>query len=138
MSAFQVEEKILYNVITLIHKTYGGGKHYLKNQELKQLAHQNVKKLFSKLSKLNNLSLKERYDHSSKDMISNLTFNIDDHIKASHESDFQLIKSTQCFLYQSCEGKASKTSLHTSVEYMCGEYALSTLSKNTEYQKAIW
>jgi hypothetical protein len=138
MSAYQVEEKCLYNVIALVHKCYGGGEHYLKNQELKQLAKQDPKLLFKKLSNLNNLSLKERYDHSSKDMISKLTFSTTEFGHALSLDYIQLIKSTRCFLYQSCEGKASKTSIFKSIDQMCCEYALSYIASRPEYQKADW
>jgi hypothetical protein len=137
MSAFKVNAETLYDVIHLIAKTYGGGQHYEKNQLIKALSKNNPKKLFNQLAKLNDFSLLERYGEDGNDWIKDFKFEYLDFIN-NHSNNYQLLKSTSCYLYQSCEGKADKRPLFRCVESMRDEFALHILSRLPQYEQAKW
>ena len=61
MSAYQVNEKCLYEVMSLINKVYGSGEHYEENQKIKDTCRNKPEVFFNWLSKLNNWSLVQRY-----------------------------------------------------------------------------
>ena len=63
MSAYQVDENTIYDVIHLIRKSYGSGPHYEEKQELKKMVECAPFKLFDDLVKLNIYSLKNRYGY---------------------------------------------------------------------------
>jgi len=74
MSAYQVDENTIYDVIHLIRKSYGCGPHYEEKQELKKMVECAPFKLFDDLVKLNIYSLKNRYSDYKK-MIRPMKFN---------------------------------------------------------------
>jgi hypothetical protein len=53
-------------------------------------------------------------------------------------TDFQFFKSTQCFTYQSCEGKAGNKKLYKLVHALELEFAAQLMSQVPQYQNASW
>ena len=53
-------------------------------------------------------------------------------------TDFQFFKSTQCFTYQSCEGKAGSKKLYKLVHAFELEFAAQLMSQVPQYQNASW
>ena len=107
MSAYQVSENCLYNVLTLIAKSGGYGEHYHKAQPVIKMAKDTPAKLFDHLARLNIYALTERYDSRMADMISELKFNEQAYTKAQmYQNKYQLLKSLSCYNYQCSEGHA--------------------------------
>jgi hypothetical protein len=53
-------------------------------------------------------------------------------------NDFQNLKSLKCFLYQSCEGNASKTDLYKLLNKISKDIAFNIINNIEEYKKAKW
>ena len=138
MSAYQVDENTIYDVIHLIRKSYGCGPHYEEKQELKKMVECAPFKLFDDLVKLNIYSLKNRYSDYKK-MIRPMKFNWTAYSRRINmATDFQFFKSTQCFTYQSCEGKAGSKKLYKLVHAFEQEFATQLMSQIPQYQSASW
>lgn len=138
MSAYQVDENTIYDVIHLIRKSYGSGPHYEEKQELKKMVECAPFKLFDDLVKLNIYSLKNRY-RDYKKMIRPMKFNWTAYgRRINMATDFQFFKSTQCFTYQSCEGKAGSKKLYKLVHAFEQEFATQLVDRMPEYQNASW
>ena len=138
MSAYQVDENTIYDVIHLIRKSYGSGPHYEEKQELKKMSECAPFKLFDDLVKLNIYSLKNIYS-DYKSMIIPMKFNWTAFSRRINmANDFQFFKSTQCFTYQSCEGKAGSKKLYKLVHSFEQEFATKLVDRMPEYQQASW
>ena len=138
MSAYQVDENTIYDVLHLIRKSYGSGPYYEEKQEMKLMVVNRPFKLFDDLVKLNIFSLKNRYSDYKK-MIRPMKFNWTAYSRRINmATDFQFFKSTQCFTYQSCEGKAGNKKLYKLVQAFELEFAAQLMSQVPQYQNASW
>jgi hypothetical protein len=138
MSAYQVDENTIYDVLHLIRKSYGSGPYYEEKQEMKLMVVNRPFTLFDNLVKLNIYSLKNRYSDYKK-MIRPMKFNWTAYgRRINMANDFQFFKSTQCFTYQSCEGKAGNKKLYKLVHAFEQEFATQLVDKMPEYQQASW
>ena len=139
MSAYQVNESCLYNVLTLIAKSGGYGEHYDKAEPIIKMAKDKPAKLFDQLSKLNIYALTERYDSRMADMISELKFNEQSYIKAQmYQNKYQLLKSLSCYNYQCSEGNATNEALHKVCEGIFNEQSYNIVDSLPEYEQAKW
>lgn len=142
MSAFQVTDKCLYEVMCLINKVYGSGEHYKENQKIKDTCRNQPEVFFNQLSKLNNWSLVERYPDlkdKPEGMIRPLKYNEQEYLKVKTEGNFiQWFKSGQSYTYQSCEGDAGKSQLYKSIDFMTNEMAGEIVYTLPKYASANW
>ena len=139
MSAYQVNEGCLYNVLTLIAKSGGYGEHYDKAKDIIQMAKDKPAKLFDQLARLNIYALTERYDSRMADMVSELKYNEQAYTKAQmYQNKYQLLKSLSCYNYQCSEGNAIKEDLHKVCESISHEQAYIIVSDLKQYQDAKW
>jgi hypothetical protein len=142
MSAYQVTSKCLYEVMNLINKVYGSGEHYKENQKIKETCINNPELFFNQLSKLNNLSLVERYPDlkdKPEGMIIPLKYNEQEFLKVKTDNDFmQWYKSGQSYTYQSCEGEAGNSQLYRSIDFMVHEMSGVIVSNLKTYETARW
>ena len=123
MSAFQVNEECLYNVLALIAKSGGYGEYYDKAREVVQMAKDRPAKLFDQLAKLNIYALTERYDSRMADMVSELKYNDQAYTKARmYQNKYKLLKSLSCYNYQCSEGNATNENLHKVCEGIFNEH----------------
>ena len=139
MSAYQVSENCLYNVLTLIAKSGGYGEHYHKAQPVIKMAKDKPAKLFDHLARLNIYALTERYDSRMADMVSELRFNEQAYTKAQmYQNKYQLLKSLSCYNYQCSEGNATNEDLHKVCEGIFNEHCHDIVMRLPEYEQAKW
>ena len=138
MSAYQVNEACLYNVINLVSKCGSYGEYYKELPDLIKLAKEKPAGLFDKLVRLNRFSLVERYGKNNG-LEFKVKFNDQDHIKSVMKSNqYQQLKSLECFLYQSCEGTAQDLDLYKYLESLKAQFMSLIISKLPEYEQASW
>ncbi len=138
MSAYQVDYETIGRVLKAISKAGCYGSRYKKIEKLKQQYEKNAGIVFDQLLELNRLSLKERYEDAES-----MFFEVDRSkavwfSKQLGHNDYQLLKSLNCFLYQSCEGNANKTDLYKTIDCIANNYSSYLVTKSTEYQNATW
>ena len=138
MSAFQVNEACLYDVINLVSKCGSYGEYYKELPDLIKLAKEKPAGLFDKLVKLNRFSLVERYGKNNG-LEFKVKFDNQGLIKSVMKSNqYQQLKSLECFLYQSCEGEAEKTDLFKYLESLKNQFMSNIIDKLPEYKQASW
>tara|TARA_Y100000034_G_scaffold110274_1_gene142301 strand:+ start:960 stop:1388 length:429 start_codon:yes stop_codon:yes gene_type:complete len=139
MSAYQVEYKCLGRILKAISKVGVYGPRFKQIQKLKDQYNKNAGKVFDQLLNLNRFSLAERYPEDSKE----LHFEVDRSkavwlSRQLGHNDYQLLKSLNCYLYQSCEGDASKSNLYKTLREISNSFAHDLASKNRSYDEAEW
>ena len=139
MSAYQVEYKCLGRILKAISKVGVYGPRFKQIQKLKDQYNKNAGKVFDQLLNLNRFSLAERYPERSKE----LHFEVDRSkavwlSRQLGHNDYQLLKSLNCYLYQSCEGDASKSNLYKTLREISNSFAHDLASKNRSYDEAEW
>jgi len=138
MSAYQVNETVLYNVINLVSKCGSYGQYYKELPALIKEAKEKPAGLFDKLVKLNRFSLVERYGKNNG-LEFEVKFNDQLLIKSVMKSNqYQQLKSLECFLYQSCEGDAEKTDLYKYLDSLKNQFMGNIIGKLPEYEQARW
>ena len=138
MSAFQVNEACLYDVINLVSKCGSYGEYYKELPDLIKLAKEKPAGLFDKLVKLNRFSLVERYGKNNG-LEFKVKFDNQGLIKSVMKSNqYQQLKSLECFLYQSCEGNAQHTDLYKYLESLKAQFMSLIISELPEYEQASW
>ena len=139
MSAYQVNEECLYNVLTIISNSYGFGEHYDKAIEVIKMAKDKPAELFDQLARLNIYALTERYNSRMADMVSELNFNEQAYTKAQmYQNKYQLLKSLSCYNYQCSEGNATNEDLHKVCEGIFSEHCHDIVMRLPEYEQAKW
>jgi len=138
MSAYQVDFETIGRVLKAISKSGCYGPRYKQIKKLKEQYNKNAGIVFDKLLKLNRYSLSERYEDAKQ-----MFFNVDRSksvwfSRQMGHNDYQVLKSLNCFLYQSCEGRANKTDLYKTIDCIANNYANDLVSKSIEYQNAKW
>ena len=139
MSAYQVEYKCLGRVLKAISKVGVHGPRFKQIQKLKDQYNKNAGKVFDQLLSLNRFSLAERYPEDNKE----LHFEVDRSkavwlSRQLGHNDYQLLKSLNCYLYQSCEGDASKSNLFKTIVEIGNNFAHNLSSNHRSYDEAEW
>ena len=138
MSAFQVNEACLYNVINLVSKCGSYGEYYKELPALIGQAKDKPEDLFNRLVKLNRFSLVERYGKNNG-LEFEVKFKQSSYVKSMMQSNqYQQLKSLVCFLYQSCEGKAENIKLYKYLRSLEHQYTFSIVNRLPEYERASW
>lgn len=99
--------------------------------------------IFKALAELNIRSLKERYGDDVDDLIGDVDF--------IHECDiwepkvygikpwhYQVLKSLDCYLYQSCEGKCYEEPLYKALEQLRDKWGCYIAENQPGYELAEW
>ena len=138
MSAYQVDYETIGRVLKAISKAGCYGSRYKQIEKLKQQYEKNAGIVFDQLLELNRLSLKGRYEDAKS-----MFFEVDRSkavwlSRQLGHNDYQLLKSLNCFLYQSCEGNANKTDLYKTIDCIANNYSSDLVTKSTEYHNATW
>jgi len=139
MSAYQVEYKCLGRVLKAISKVGEYGPRFKQIRKLKDQYNENAGKVFDQLLNLNRFSLAERYPEDSKE----LHFEVDRSkavwlSRQLGHNDYQLLKSLNCYLYQSCEGDANKNNLYKTIVAISNSFAHDLASNHRSYDEAEW
>tara|TARA_R100000789_G_scaffold82297_1_gene77702 strand:+ start:313 stop:735 length:423 start_codon:yes stop_codon:yes gene_type:complete len=140
MSAYIVDNRVLFDVIMAIKSVYGGGSRYNSLQALKDKATKKPRSLFDDLVQLNEHSIIERY---GKDHGMNGNHNIwnDNGFDVSNSgvvNKHQLLKSLDCYMYQCCEGDSMEDDLYVDLEHIKGQLARDIVRDAPQYEKAKW
>ena len=100
--------------------------------------------IFKALADLNVKSLKERYGNDVDDMIGEVDFirgcdiwepSVYGVIKPWH---YQVLKSLDCYLYQSCEGKCYEDPLYKALEKLRDKWGCHIAQHRPGYELADW
>ncbi len=140
MSAYLVENETIGRVMRAIEKSGRHGREYLLIDELKNELQKNPMKVFFRLFDLNIKSLQQRYE-DQKDIVPTA----EDYKQAKKvfnqpfgTSDYQLLKSLKCYLYQSCEGNCTKDDLYKAVDCVSENISSDIISQIPQYNEAKW
>ena len=140
MSAYLVENETLGRVMKAIEKSGRHGREYLLIDELKNELQSNPMKVFFRLHDLNVKSLQQRYE--DQEYITPSQKDYKEAFKVFNQpfgtSDYQLLKSLKCYLYQSCEGNCNKDELYKAVDCVADNISSDIISKIPEYNEAEW
>ena len=80
---------------------------------------------------LNEKSVNERYSATDAAPVYSFSY-------AAHTNAMQALKSIQCWLYQSCEGKCDESELYQAFERIQHRIAMEIIRSMPEYEKALW
>ena len=136
MSAYIVNKDNLYTVITAITKI----EDYKSDlKKIKERAISNPRRLFTELNLLNKYSVSERYENEQFNNCLSYIFNDKEYDEARKQfNNYQGVKSLQCYLYQSCEGKAAKTGLYKVLNEVVKDIHYDIVTNTPQYQEAVW
>jgi hypothetical protein len=138
MSAYQVDYETIGRVLKAISKSGCYGPKFKEIEKLKEQYNKNAGVVFDQLLNLNRLSLKQRYEDAESMFFEvNRSKAVWFSRQLGHD-DYQLLKSLNCFLYQSCEGKASKTKLYKTIDAISNNFAHTLVAKTNGYNNAKW
>lgn len=149
MSAFMMSNETLSMLAEIIHRYHEsggeefgvwfptelfielGGKAYYKETTFKALADLNVQ------------SLKERYGDDVDDMIGEVDFISgcdiwEPDVRGIKPWHYQVLKSLDCYLYQSCEGKCYQDPLYKALEKLRDKWGCYIAEKQPGYELADW
>lgn len=150
MSAFMMSNETLSMLAELIHRYYDSkGEDFsiwFPTElviELGDLVY-HKELIFVTLAKLNAQSLEERYGDDVDDMIGDVDFvsGCDiweptpyGMIKPWH---YQVLKSLDCYLYQSCDGKCYELPLYKAIEKLRDKWGCYIAQQQYDYELAEW
>lgn len=142
MSCFIVGDVTINRFLTHIYyNVFYGHEHYFSHirRQFEQLGFKlnndkELKRLGDELFKLNYDSFNYNYSHHEK----KAKYKGDFELKTVNENIFQVLKSLQCFLYQSCEGDCDQTELYKLLRDYEKAITWSIIDKNEKYTEAEW
>lgn len=106
--------------------------------------------VFSKLAELNVESLRRRYPEYYHEMIEDVeyirgcdifehdVYDIENGVKFMKPWHYQVLKSFDCYLYQSCEGNCYKLPLYKAIEALHDKWGYYIANNQPEYEEADW
>lgn len=106
--------------------------------------------VFQSLAALNIESLSRRYPENYKDMLGNVHYiprndvfehdvwDIENGVKFMKGWHYQILKSFDCYLYQSCEGNCYKLPLYKAIEALRDKWGYYIATNQPEYEEAKW
>jgi hypothetical protein len=137
MSSSMVSKECMDNIVSGLYSNRDLKMRYPRLYEEQKLEKESdYRKLAKKLFELNLFALNERYPNepetSSYKKIPEFKMTF------KHVSDFQLLKSVQCLMYQCSEGKVIKEELYQWIFYLGYCVANLIIERMEEYKKAVW
>lgn len=99
--------------------------------------------IFKALAELNIESLKERYGDTAEELYDEVDFirgcDIwEPEVYGIKPWHYQVLKSLDCYLYQSCEGKCYSTPLYKALEKLRDKWGCYIAEKHPGYELAEW
>lgn len=156
MSAFMMSNEtlsILANFIARYYRTNGDAFNFYFPEELKKelgpLAFDG-EMVFHKLAHLNVESLTRRYPDYYKEMIEDIEYipgadiwqhevnDIENGVRFMMGWHYQILKSFDCYLYQSCEGNCYKLPLYKAIEALRDKWGAYIAQNQPQYEEAKW
>ena len=138
MSAYQVNEKVLGDVLKAVKLAGIHGREYKGVENYKNRAKEDTKSFVQDLINWNRYSLKQRYPNDAEEMYFDI--NIDMVIAKANSlmngSDkAQLLKSMECYSYQSCEGDSVKKGWYRILDSIKDQVAYELAHQHPMYTK---
>jgi len=138
MSAYACGDETIGRVLKAISLAGAYGEYYDEIQQLKDEYKNSPETLCTKLVKLNQYSLKEKYDEPYS-----LFIQIDVQkavwlSKRLGHNQYQLLKSLSCYLYQSCEGNAGQHDLYRTLKAIRDNISYDLICEQEQYKQAKW
>lgn len=106
--------------------------------------------VFLRLAKLNVESLRRRYPDSYEEMVGDIeyipgcdifehdVYDIENGVKFMKSWHYQVLKSFDCYLYQSCEGNCYKLPLYKAIQALRDKWGGYIAENQPEYEEAKW
>lgn len=106
--------------------------------------------VFVRLARLNVESLNRRYPDYYKEMIEdveyipgcdiweNEVYDIENGVKFMKDWHYQILKSLDCYLYQSCEGNCYKLPLYKAIQSLRDKWGAYIAQNQPQYELAKW
>jgi len=144
MSAYVVDDITINRVVGWIFHKAMGENHDYTIQSLKELGYIldtpiGCKRLAEDMFTLNCDSIEQRYGEGSAKDFRELDFKYRQVSFAETDKIHQVLKSLQCFIYQSCEGDNPKNSLlFNALEKLSDRICYNIATSATQYDKAEW
>jgi len=140
MSAYQVDERVLADVLKAVNLAGRHGREYKGVEQFKDKAKDDAKSFVQDLINWNRYSLKQRYSNAET-----LYFdiNIDKVIAQANalmngSNKGQLLKSMECYSYQSCEGDSTKKDWYKILDSIKDQVAYELAHEHSLYTVAKW
>ena len=140
MSAYQVDERVLADVLKAVNLAGRHGREYKGVEQFKDKAKDDAKSFVQDLINWNRYSLKQRYSNAET-----LYFdiNIDKVIAQANalmngSNKGQLLKSMECYSYQSCEGDSTKKDWYKILDSIKDQIAYELAHQHPMYAEARW
>lgn len=156
MSAFMMSNEtlsMLAEFISRYYKTSGDAFSFYFPEELGRelgpIAF-NAEMVFHKLADLNVKSLRRRYPEFYTEMTENIeympgndiwrndVYDIENGVYFMQEWHYQILKSFDCYLYQSCEGGCYQLPLYKAIQALRDKWGGYIASNNPMYELAKW
>lgn len=106
--------------------------------------------VFHKLADLNVESLRRRYPEFYTEMTGDIeyipgcdiwrvdVYDIENGVKFMRQWHYQILKSFDCYLYQSCEGNCYKLPLYKAIQSLRDKWGAYIAENQPEYENAEW
>ena len=141
MSAYQVDERVLADVLKAVNLAGRHGREYKGVEQFKDRAKDDAKSFVQDLINWNRYSLKQRYPDDAEE----LYFDINTEKVIAQANSLmnsndkgQLLKSMECYMYQSCEGDSSKKGWYKILDSIKDQVAYELAHEHSLYTVAKW
>lgn len=156
MSAFMMSNETLSYLANFIARYYGTDgdafSFYFPDELAKELGPMAFRpeNVFEALAELNVESLKRRYPDFYEEMIEgikyipgcdiwrNEVYDIENGVKFMTDWHYQILKSFDCYLYQSCEGNCYKLPLYKAIQSLRDKWGAYIAQNQPAYELANW
>ena len=141
MSAYQVDEKVLGDVLKAVKLAGIHGREYKGVENYKNRIESDAKSFVQDLINWNRYSLKQRYPDDAEELYFDI--NIDKVIAQANaimngSNKAQLLKSMECYSYQSCEGDSTKKGWYKILDSIKDQVAYELAHQHPMYAEARW
>ena len=156
MSAFMMSNKTLSMLASFIARYYANeGRDFSfyfpeeLEEQLGPLASE-PEIVFFRLAELNIESLRRRYPDFYQEMVGDVeyipgcdifehdVYDIENGVKFMKHWHYQVLKSFNCYLYQSCEGNCYKLPLYKAIQSLADKWGGYIAENQPEYEEADW
>ena len=140
MSAYQVDERVLGDVMKAVKLAGIHGREYKGVEKHKMGATETPNFYAKQLLKWNRYSLEQRYLDDAKELFFEVNFDkIVTHSKSIiNNNKAQMLKSFECYMYQTCEGDSTKKSWYKVLDSIKDQLAYELAHQHPMYANAKW
>ena len=141
MSAYQVDERVLGDVMKAVKLAGIHGREYKGVEKHKMGATETPNFYAQQLLKWNRYSLEQRYPDDAKELFFDI--NTDKVVAQANSlmnssNKAQLLKSFECYMYQTCEGDSTKKSWYKVLDSIKDQLAYELAHQHPMYAEARW